>query len=52
MNLRINLKKLAFVTVWGLSLVPLVSIGLYVIAACQGVLIGIYAIENKIIQRI
>lgn len=52
MNLHIDFKKLAFVGVWGLSLVPLVSIGLYVIAACQGVLIGIYAVDNKIITRI
>jgi len=52
MNLHINFKKLAFAAVWGLSLVPLVSIGLYVIAACQGVLICIYAVDNKIITRI
>lgn len=52
MNINLKLKKLVFAAVWGLSLIPIVTIGLYPIAVAQTVLIAIYVVENKVIERL
>lgn len=52
MNLHINFKKLAFVGVWSLSVVPIALCGLWPVAIVETLLIGVYCIENKIITRI
>lgn len=52
MNLHINLKKLAFVGVWGLSVVPIALVGLWPVAIAESLLIGVYCIGNKIITRL
>ena len=52
MNLRINLKKLAFVTVWSLSVIPIALVGLWPVVVAETLLIGVYSIENKLIQRL
>lgn len=52
MNLRINLKKLAFVTVWCLSLVPIALVGLWPVVVAETLLIGVYLIGNKVITRL
>jgi hypothetical protein len=52
MNLHINLKKLAFVGVWSLSLVPIALCGLWPVVVAETLLIGVYSIGNKIITRL
>lgn len=52
MNINLKLKKLAFAAVWGASLIPVALIGLYPVVIANGLLIAIYAVENKIVERI
>ena len=52
MNLHINFKKLAFVGVWSLSVVPIALVGLWSVVVAETLLIGVYCLSNKIIQRI
>ena len=51
MNINLKLKKLAFAAVWGASLIPVVLIGLYPVVIANALLIAIYAVENKIVER-
>ena len=51
MKLNIKIKKLAFAAVWCASLIPVALIGLYPVVAANVILISIYAIENKIVER-
>lgn len=52
MNLNVNFKKLAFVGVWSLSVVPIALCGLWPVAIAETLLIGVYSIENKVITRL
>lgn len=52
MNLHINFKKLAFVGVWGLSILPIALCGLWPVVVAETLLIGVYCIGNKVITRI
>lgn len=52
MNLNVNFKKLAFVGVWSLSLVPIALCGLWPVVVAETLLIGVYSIGNKIITRL
>lgn len=52
MNLNVNLKKLAFVGVWSLSVVPIALVGLWSVVVAETLLIGVYSIGNKVITRL
>lgn len=52
MNLNVNFKKLTFVGVWSLSVVPIVLVGLWPVVVAETLLIGVYCIGNKVITRL
>lgn len=50
MNYR-KLEKIAFLTVWGASQIPVALVGLWPVAAVNVVLMAIYALNNKFANR-